>query len=219
MTGNGFSLAMLTTTPTPGIIQLRGIRWHTYEALQADLDRSDRGLRLTYYQGDLEIMAPSPEHELYKRTAGRLIETIAEELEIDYLPLGSTTLKQPERIGGEPDECFYIQNLAAIRGKKRIDLEVDPPPDLVVEIDITHSSQTRLAMYAELGVPEVWQYRPGEFKIYCLYQGSYLISDRSQIFPTFPVADLYQFLDRAFESSYPELIREFRSWVKRQIAS
>jgi Uma2 family endonuclease len=103
--------------PPNEIICLSGISWSTYETLLEEL--SDRRLRLTYNRGNLEIMAPSPEHELNKRVLGRFLETIAEELEISIYPLGSTTFKQPKLSGAEPDECFYIQNIAAVQGKKR----------------------------------------------------------------------------------------------------
>ncbi len=99
--------------PPDEIIRLLGISWKTYETL---LEESiDRRLRLTYNRGHLEIMAPSPEHELNKRVLGRFIETIAEELEVSIYPLGSTTFKQPELSGAEPDECFYIRSIAAVQ--------------------------------------------------------------------------------------------------------
>lgn len=95
-------------------------------------------MRLTYYRGKLEILAPSPEHELHKTVMGRFVETLAEELDINIYPLGSTTYKHPELSGAEPDECFYIRNIAAIRGKRRVQPS-DPPSDLFIEIDITSS--------------------------------------------------------------------------------
>ncbi len=136
------------------IIHLSGISWLTYETLLREL--SDRRFRLTYNRGDLEIMAPSPEHEFGKKVLGRFVETLAEEFQIQIYPLGSTTLKRPELSGVEPDECFYIRHISAVRGKKRIDLTEDPAPDLVIEIDVTSSSQNRLQIYADLGIAEIW---------------------------------------------------------------
>nr|WP_245817407.1 Uma2 family endonuclease [Hydrococcus rivularis] len=95
-------------TPPEEKITLSGISWQTYETLLKEL--SHRRLRLTYNRGTLEIMAPSPEHELYKKVLGRFVETIAEELEINIYPLGSTTFQRPQLSGAEPDECFYLQN-------------------------------------------------------------------------------------------------------------
>ncbi|MFM7449899.1 MAG: Uma2 family endonuclease [Leptolyngbyaceae cyanobacterium] len=139
--------------PPTEVIHLSGISWQTYETLLKEL--SDRRLRLTYNRGTLEIMAPSPEHELGKTLMGRFVETLAEESEIPIYPLGSTTFKRPELSGAEPDECFYIRRIGAVQGKKRLDLTQDPAPDLVVEIDVTSSSQNRLQVYADLGVAEV----------------------------------------------------------------
>jgi Uma2 family endonuclease len=108
-------MATETLAPIEQRVQLSGISWQTYERLLAEL--SDRRLRLTYYRGNLEITAPSPEHELYKTIIGRFVETLAEELEVKIYPLGSTTFKRPELIGAEPDECFYIQNWQLVREK------------------------------------------------------------------------------------------------------
>ncbi|AFY75999.1 hypothetical protein Ple7327_0555 [Pleurocapsa sp. PCC 7327] len=145
---------------------MSGISWQTYETLLKEL--SHRRLRLTYNRGTLEIMVPSPERELYKKVLGRFVETIAEELEINIYPLGSTTFQRPQLSGTEPDECFYIQNLDAIKGRKRIDIEEALPPDLVVEIDITSSLRNRFQVYADLEVPEIWLYDGKDFKIYQL---------------------------------------------------
>ncbi|MFM2379281.1 MAG: hypothetical protein RLZZ143_1859 [Cyanobacteriota bacterium] len=136
--------------PPAEIINLSGISWETYETLLEELN--NRRLRLTYNRGILEIMAPSPEHELSKEVLGRFVETIAEELAVQIYPLGSTTFKRPEISGAEPDKCFYIYNIDAVCGKKRLDLNEDPAPDLALEIDVTSSSQNRLQVYADLGV-------------------------------------------------------------------
>ena len=117
--------ATLLTPPTE-IIHLSGISWQTYETLLEEL--SDRRLRLTYNRGHLEMMASSPEHERFKKVAGRFVETMAEELELRIEPLGSTTFKRPKLSGAEPDECFYIDNIDAVQGKKRLDLPEDPAP-------------------------------------------------------------------------------------------
>ncbi|MBF2021870.1 MAG: Uma2 family endonuclease [Hydrococcus sp. C42_A2020_068] len=194
---------------------MSGISWQTYETLLKEL--SHRRLRLTYNRGTLEIMVPSPERELYKKVLGRFVETIAEELEINIYPLGSTTFQRPQLSGTEPDECFYIQNLDAIKGRKRIDLEEDLPPDLVVEIDITSSLRNRFQVYADLEVPEIWLYDGKDFKIYQLQNQRYLECDRSLAFPNLPIPEIYQFLQQADTVDYLELVKEFRRWVKRQV--
>jgi Uma2 family endonuclease len=201
--------------PSTELIHLSGISWQTYETLLKEL--SDRRLRLTYNRGNLEIMAPSPEHELGKTLMGRFVETLAEESEIQIYPLGSTTFKRPELSGAEPDECFYIRRIGAVQGKKRLDLNEDPAPDLVVEIDVTRSSQNRLQVYADLGVAEVWVYDGESLVIQQLQNGMYITSQTSQFFPNIPVPEIAGFLQQARTADYLALVKAFRGWVRSQM--
>ena len=204
-----------TLAPPEQIVQLSGISWQTYETLLAEI--GDRQIRLTYNRGNLEIMVPSPEHERFKKIMGRFVETLAEELDVKIEPLGSTTFKRPELSGAEPDECFYIQNISAIKGKKRIDLNQDPPPDLVVEIDITSRSENSLQVYADLGVPEVWIYNGSRLRINRLENGEYVEGEISLAFPSLPILEIVRFLEQAETMDYLELVKAFRNWVKSQI--
>jgi len=204
-----------TLAPPEQIVQLSGISWQTYETLLAEI--GDRQIRLTYNRGNLEIMVPSPEHERFKTIMGRFVETLAEELDVRIEPLGSTTFKRPELSGAEPDECFYIQNLSAVKGKKRIDLNQDPPPDLVVEIDITSRSENSLQVYADLGVPEVWIYNGSRLRINRLENGEYVEGEISLAFPSLPILEIVRFLEQAETMDYLELVKAFRNWVKSQI--
>lgn len=208
---------MVTTPLTPPTewIHLSGISWQTYERLLEEL--RDRRLRLTYNRGNLEIMAPSPEHELGKEVLGRFVETLAEELDVQIYPLGSTTFQRVELSGAEPDKCFYIRNIAEVRGKKRLNLIEDPPPDLVVEIDVTSSSRNRLQVYADLGVAEVWVYNGETLVIQQLQNGTYRVSQTSQFFANIPVPEIAIFLQRATTEDYLQLVKAFRSWVRNQI--
>ncbi|WP_309739499.1 MULTISPECIES: Uma2 family endonuclease [unclassified Chamaesiphon] len=201
--------------PPDEIIRLSGISWKTYETLLEEL--SERRLRLTYNRGNLEIMAPSPEHELSKEVLGRFIDTIAEEFDVNIYPLGSTTFKQPELSGAEPDKCFYIQNIAAVQGKKRLDMGTDPAPDLVVEIDITSSSQNRLQVYADLGVAEVWIYNGESLIIQQLQNGNYIVSQTSQFFANLSISEVSKWLQRSTTMDYLALVKAFRAWVRSQI--
>ncbi|MEH2071076.1 MAG: Uma2 family endonuclease [Nostoc sp.] len=198
------------------IIHLSGISWQTYENLLTELS-ANRRLRLTYNRGTLEIMVPSPEHERYKRIVGRFVETLAEELDVRIDCLGSTTFKRPELSGAEPDECFYIENINVIIGKKRIDLAQDPPPDLVIEIDITSSSQNRFQVYADMGVPEIWRYDGKDFSINVLQNQKYISVEQSLAFPNLPLIEISNFLEQVGEKDYLELVKEFRQWVKNKI--
>ncbi|MBD2384672.1 Uma2 family endonuclease [Cylindrospermum sp. FACHB-282] len=198
------------------IIHLSGISWQTYENLLTELSASRR-LRLTYNRGTLEIMVPSPEHEINKKVLGRFVETLAEELEVNIQPLGSTTFKRPELSGAEPDECFYLKNINLIKGKKRINLQQDPPPDLVVEVDITSSSKNRFQVYADMSVPEIWRYDGNDFSINILQNNKYISVEQSLAFPNLPILEIANFLAQVGEKDYLELVREFRNWVQGQI--
>jgi Uma2 family endonuclease len=204
--------------PTPECIHLSGISWQTYESLLQEL--GDRRLRLTYYRGDLEIMSPSPEHELSKEVLGRFVETLAEETDLQIYPLGSTTLKRAEGASGaEPDKCFYVKGIAAVRGKKRLDLTTDPAPDFVIEIDVTSSSQTRLQVYADLGVAEVWVYAETALTVYQLSGDRYQKTTESQFFPNIPIAEIANFLQQSATTDYLDLVKQFRGWVRSQLNS
>jgi Uma2 family endonuclease len=201
--------------PPTELIHLSGISWQTYEMLLKEL--GDRRLRLTYNRGTLEIMAPSPEHELGKEVLGRFVETLAEELEVQIYPLGSTTFKRPELSGAEPDKCFYIRNISTVQGKRRLDLAADPAPDLMIEIDVTSSSHNRLQVYADLGVAEVWIYNGESLAIQQLCSGTYITSQTSQFFPNIPILDIAEFLQKAGTEDYLQLVKAFRNWVRSQI--
>ena len=201
--------------PPDEIINLSGISWQTYETLLDEL--SDRRLRLTYNRGNLEIMAPSPEHEFSKKVMGRFVETLAEESAIQIYPLGSTTFKRPQLSGAEPDECFYIRNIDEVRGKKRLDLAEDPAPDLVVEIDVTSPSDNRLQVYADLGVAEVWIYNGESLVIQQLRNGIYVTAQTSQFFLNIPIPEIAGFLQQSESIDYLELVKIFRQWVRSQI--
>ena len=185
------------------------------QTIKADPD--NRNLRLTYYRGMLEIMAPSPEHEYYKKVIGRFVETLAEECVVSLYPLGSTTLDRQDLVSGsEPDECFYltVSKIQQVRGKKRIDLTQDPAPDLVVEVDITSRSRYREQVDAELKIPEVWQYDGRRLTLLALEQNSYVTMERSLAFPKVQASAIEQFLEGSIAKDYLELVSEFRQWLR-----
>jgi Uma2 family endonuclease len=137
---------------------LKGISWETYERLLTEHTESS-GTHFTYDRGRLEIMVLSAEHEALKHVLEVLVEIFAEELNVDVRGFGSTTFRRADLDRGfEPDACFYIQQEPRVRGKREIRLSVDPPPDLIIEIDIFHPSLNKLPLFATLGIPEVWRY-------------------------------------------------------------
>ncbi len=193
---------------------LHDISWETYEQLlEIFAERSTP--RMTYYQGTLELMVPLPEHERYSWTLGRLIVALSEEIGIEIIGLKSSTWRsEPKKAGNEADECFYIQNEALMRGKLTIDLKNDPPPDLAVEMDLTSSSINKMAVYAELKVPEVWIWKKGKLIINILNDAGYVESETSLAFGSFPVKEIAQFMHLDSEKGENARIREFREWVR-----
>jgi Uma2 family endonuclease len=201
-------------SPPEQRVTLYNVSWETYERLLADLQDSSAP-RMTYDRGTLEIMSPSSEHERYNRTAAQIVEELAVEMNIDFDNLGSTTFRREDIDRGfEPDSCFYIQNASAVRGKKRIDLTVDPPPDLVIEIDITSPSLDKFPIFAQVGVPEVWRFDGNRLAIYGLGGGGYQEQDASIAFPAVTTTDLTAFIKESETIARPEWVRKVRDWAR-----
>jgi Uma2 family endonuclease len=196
---------------------LYNISWETFEALLRETGE-DRGSRFAYDCGTLEIMTPLFEHENPKIQFDRFILVLAEELEIEIRSAGSTTLKRKiAKKGIEPDTCYYIQNEAAIRGKQKLNLETDPPPDLAIEIDITSSSVNKFDIYAALGVNELWRYNGQDLKFYQLVEGQYIESKLSIAFPIVSVSDISRFIEQSKSMGEIALLKLFRAWVQDRI--
>jgi Uma2 family endonuclease len=165
-------------------------------------------------------MTLSPEHERFRHLLGLFIVALIEELAWEWACFGSMTFKRRQRGRGlEPDDCYWIQSEPLVRGKDQIDLRSDPPPDLALEIDVTHSSLNRLSIYAALHVPEVWRFDGQDLHVHLLGpDGKYTESTSSQAFPFLPVAELMRFLNLRTTMGNAALVRAFRSWVREQIA-
>ena len=180
-------LSRIQVPPGQRVI-LQDITWQEFESILEELGEH-RAARIAYDNGLLEIMAPLPVHEDDKEIIGDLIKALLEELDIEFRSLGSTTYKNEAMLKGiEPDQCFYIQNELAIRGKRRLDLLIDPPPDLALEIDVT--SRTHRSIYAALKVPELWRFENGTLQINILRLNAYEESPESSIFPNLPLTEV-----------------------------
>jgi Uma2 family endonuclease len=204
--------------PPGQTVVLEGVSWEEFGAILEDLGES-RSSRIAYDRGILEIMTPLPEHEINKVYISNFVEILLEELDIEFCSLGSTTFKNQLMFKGiEPDSCFYIQNEALIRGKNRLDLTIDPPPDLALEIDITN--RTHPEIYESLGVPELWRYERGKLQILLLVNGKYIESDKSANFPSFSLIELIpQYLNQCRTEGRNKGIKAFRGWVRQQLSS
>ncbi|MDX2243639.1 MAG: Uma2 family endonuclease [Leptolyngbyaceae cyanobacterium bins.302] len=200
-------------------VVLHNISWETFERLLTESGEK-RSARFYYLEGTLEIMSPLSRHEGSNRFIESLITVIAEELNLNLRKLGSLTMKRrDQQAGGEPDSCYYIQNEPQVRDKEEIDLTIDPPPDLVLEVDITNPSDRRLPIYANLGVPELWKYDGKTLQYYVLQNQAYAPVDRSSTFPWLPASIVLEFLAKRFEVGEIQAIKQFRVWVHQSVHS
>ncbi len=190
---------------------LRGLSWEAYLQLMDELPQS-RGSRLTYDNGILEITVPLEVHEFSGRLIERFITTLVELMGLRIKTMGSTTMKYPKlRKGAEPDNAYYIQNQPLVKGRD-VDFSQDPPPDLVVEIDITHTDIEKNAFYSSLGVPEFWRFNGKVLQIYQLCGRVYVEVEVSPTFPKVPKEQLYAFLKEAKEDEIEAVISLRHGW-------
>ncbi|AFZ29395.1 protein of unknown function DUF820 [Gloeocapsa sp. PCC 7428] len=202
-------------------VVLRNISWQTFTAMLDEMGQ-ERATRVAYIDGMLEIMTPLGEHENTNRFVERLIHALAEEMNLNIKSFGSLTLKRENmKRGAEPDSCYYIQNEPRVRNKRNIDLNIDPPPDLVLEIDITSSSIDKRPIYAAVGVPEIWRYDGRSLQVFLLSQldSSYTLTQQS---PTFSILDLNlvpQLIAQSLIDGETQTLRSFRTWVQQQLSS
>ena len=197
-------------------VVLEDISWDTYERILED-HRDRSAPRFTYDQGRLEIMSPSPEHEELKDLITRLVSAIAEGMNVDMRSFGSTTFRREDlERGFEPDGCFYIQSVERIKGKTDIDITIDPPPDLIVEIDITSPSIKKFPIFAQMGVPEVWRYDGKRWRIFTL-EGveEYVEQKESRALPGVTAEVIERFLDESRRTRHPEWSRSVREWAQQ----
>lgn len=195
-------------------VVLHNVSWETYERIL--LDHVDSSLpRFTFDHGELEIMSPSAEHERYSRRIDYLLGVLADERDVEMEALGSTTFRRPDfERGFEADACFYFKNVERVVGKAELDMTVDPPPDLVFEVDVTSPSIPKLPIFAEFGVPEVWRFKSGRLFIYILKAGSYEEADESEVLPGLRAAALSQLLVQGQHLSATAWRRLVRAWAR-----
>ena len=206
---------MVATARRADRVLFHNISWDQFERLLADLGDS-RSARIAYDNGTLEIMTPLPEHEHFKEVIGDAVKDIADELDLDYESYGSTTWRKRFKMAGvEPDNCFYFQHEAEVRG--RLDLDIskgDPPPDLALEIDLTSKSLDRFPIYARLEVPEIWCYDEGALKIYHLRDGDYTQAETSLALPQLPIQELPQLIETYRARGRRAIRKAVRAWAR-----
>jgi Uma2 family endonuclease len=194
---------------------LYDIDWETYSHLLHYFPKRRR-FRLTYDRGTLEIMTPFWDHEGPKYLLGRFFDVLTEELRIPCRAGGSVTLRRRRlQRGLEPDNCYWIASAPRVMGKRRLNLRTDPPPDLVIEVDVTHSSLDRMSIYADFKVPEVWRLSSAGLIFVGLKGEQYVQLAKSQSFPQIAPADLVPFLAEYGNKDDTTITAEFRSWVRQ----
>jgi Uma2 family endonuclease len=193
---------------------LHNVSWETYGRILAD-HISSSAPHFTFDHGELEIMRPSAEHERYVRRLDNLIQIVADEMDLEVDGLGSNTFRREElERGFEPDCCYYVANARRVRGKNDLDLTVDPPPDLVVEVDITSPSIGKLPIFAEFGVPEVWRFRGERLAILTLLdEGDYREVPGSATFSGLASSDVSDLMVRGKDLDGTGWLRLARAWA------
>ena len=208
---------MLVSTESQ--VLLHDVTWEEYEAILDQVEASGRHLFVTFDDGSLEVMVPGPDHETDSKSLDYLLVILAEELDVSLEPLGSTTFRRKGLAKGlEPDECYYTKNSAKIRGKSQLDLRRDPPPDLVVEVEITRRLLDRVSIYEALGVPELWRYDGRKLRVFVLVKGKYRERDRSPTFPTLPLDQVGRWLNEKRSMDRIPWNRRVRAWVRKHLA-
>ncbi|MFO0969146.1 MAG: Uma2 family endonuclease [Gemmataceae bacterium] len=208
--------AVATRRIETGIV-LENITWQTYERLLREV--GERPIRLTYDHGDLEIMTLSHGHEKKKRILGRCVDFLTFELNIPMASGGSNTLRwKLKKRGLEPDECYWFKHEKAMRGKDEFEPNVDPSPDLALEIDVTSSCMDRMAIYAALGILEVWRYYRRRLRVYRLTEEKkYEESEESAVFPFLHVHELERFIHRAEKEDETTVMHEYVAWLRAEV--
>jgi Uma2 family endonuclease len=212
-------LDIIERLPAGALLRLQNVSWDDYEHLLTQMD-SHPGHRLSFDCGRLDIMSPSTEHEEYKESIYSLVRVMSEELDITLESRGAATFKSKLlKKGLEPDTCFYVQNAARIIGKRRINLDVDPPPDVVVEVDTTNESLPKFPIYVALGVPEIWRYDGRRTHFYKLAGEGYEVIQSSLAFPNFSSQDLTRYLEQSKTEGQTAAAKAFRQMLRALASS
>lgn len=197
-------------------LTLRGIGWETYEELLEAVGEAPP-LRISYSDGVLQIMTVSFEHEYFSECLDHLMAVVRLVLGVKILAFGRATMKRQQKLkGAEPDACFYVTNANALGSRFRLDLDTDPPPDIVIEVDVHHESKSKFPIYAALGVPELWHYDGTVVEIYQLQAGQYAAVRMSPALPVLTNQTLTDFLARCQDDNQSDALLAFAEWLRAQ---
>ena len=195
-------------------VVLQPVSWWLYQQILRELG-DNRGSRLAYDDGRLEIMSPSAVHADVTKTISRLIEAYADAAGIDIEGYGSMTMdREALKKGIEPDECYYVQNVPTITDERGVDVTTDPPPDLVIEVAICRFALPKQPIYPALGVPEIWRYDGKRFSILRrTASGGYEPAEQSGCFPGLPIDEVNRFVEISLASGQSAAVRALRQWL------
>ena len=208
------SLKEITLASINKKLILQGIGWDFYEELLEEYKDSNE-LHFAFDNGFLEVAVPLEKHERSIKVLQDLVTIFCMELDIDVINAGSTTFRKRAKAKGcEPDTAFYIQNEISIRGKSAIDLSKDPPPDLVIEVDITSPSLNKLPIYAALGITEIWIYKGKNVEFLKLVGEDYCKITNSIALPILTDEKATEFLEKGLSESSTKWLKEIREWTK-----
>ena len=211
-TANHF--ALVSQLPEDSVVIFHNVTWDEYEELLARVGEAS-GLRVSFSDGALKVMTLSDEHEKNVEFIKSLVGCIRLRFHVDILSFGSATMRRRKKTkGSEPDASFYIQNAAVIGTRTQRDLAVDPPPDVVVEVDIHHDSRDNYPIYAALGVPEIWRYDGQEMTIYRLHGSDYVLTEASLALPMLTTGVLTEYLSRMQKDGELSAIVAFDEWLQ-----
>lgn len=189
---------------------LHGVPWEAYVLLRDAPENYH--VRMTFDRGELEIMSPTRRHERISKLIGRLIEAWADHHDIPIEGCQTMTIRREDLERGlEPDQCYYIENEAAVRADVELDFTKDPPPDLALEVDVSPGDIGKPSLYAALGVPELWRYENRKLSVYRLSsEGTYVPSPQSGSLTGFPLKEAERIVHQLGTASHTALVKSFR---------
>ncbi|MBD2144039.1 Uma2 family endonuclease [Sphaerospermopsis sp. FACHB-1194] len=203
-----------TATPAETRVLLENISWQTFKTMLVEMG-SERANRISYHQGNIEIMTPQKPHENANRLIEVFVGVLCEEFSLEVDRVGSLTLTRDDlEYGAEPDSGYYIQNELLVRGKENIDLAFDPPPDLVLEVEYSRPKIDKLKLYAAMGISEFWRYNGTSLRIYILTNGQYSETQISPTFAPIQITEIPRFIAESKKIGQMSATRAFRNWVK-----
>jgi Uma2 family endonuclease len=205
---------IVSQLPADTVVTFHDVGWEEYEDLLEQVGEAS-GLRISFNEGRLTVKTLSTEHEKYARFLEKLLTVLSLRRRINILSFGGATMKKSKRRKGlEPDACFYVQTADLLGKRIQLDFEVDPPPDIAVEIDVHHDSLSKFAIYAALGVPEIWRYDGQQLTIYLLQEDTYVTSAQSQALPLLTSQILTEFLTRLRDEGEFQTLLAFDEWLQ-----